>query len=266
MSSCARARQRVGPQRRRPWGGVGLQPQLARVRRVVQADREDQRGSEHGGREAHVGERMPRPARRPRRPARVRGFLPAVDEVLEPRGAPRRAPGRGSPLHLDDGQNGLRRRRGGRGRSASPTLPGSSDFVRAGAPRLRCDAQPAAATRAIRPLPLAQPRRRAGAPIPSARRRRPPHAGPAAPGPGGPVWLFGLLVLVLVWLVGYFLSALGPAASLIGLRPRAHPARHRARRRAARRPVGAGASEPGGRSPSRGAGSRRSHSRCSSTW
>ncbi|MGC5169453.1 PrsW family intramembrane metalloprotease [Microbacterium sp. DT81.1] len=67
---------------------------------------------------------------------------------------------------------------------------------------------------------LAQPRRGAGALIPPA---PPTPVGiptppvPARRGRVASVWLFGLLVLVLVGLVGYFLSALGPAASLIGL-------------------------------------------------
>ncbi|HWI32200.1 MAG TPA: PrsW family intramembrane metalloprotease [Microbacterium sp.] len=68
--------------------------------------------------------------------------------------------------------------------------------------------------------PLAQPRHGAGALIPPG----PPAAVhvPALPvtarrGRVASVWLFGILVVVLVVLVGYFLSALGAAASIIGM-------------------------------------------------
>lgn len=64
---------------------------------------------------------------------------------------------------------------------------------------------------------LAQPRMSQGASIVPA--PAPPAAVPVAPRAGrtAPVWLIGVLVLILVGLVGYFLSAIGPAASIIGM-------------------------------------------------
>jgi RsiW-degrading membrane proteinase PrsW (M82 family) len=67
------------------------------------------------------------------------------------------------------------------------------------------------------PSALAQPRHAAPALIPAATSS--PAALPVPPrrGRSAPVWIGGVLVLVLVALVGYFLNALGPAASLIGM-------------------------------------------------
>ncbi|QKJ19835.1 PrsW family intramembrane metalloprotease [Microbacterium hominis] len=65
--------------------------------------------------------------------------------------------------------------------------------------------------------PFAQPQVARPAPIPAA----PATAGtvPVRPRAGrtAPIWLLGVLVLVLVGLVGYFLDALGPAASIVGM-------------------------------------------------
>lgn len=67
------------------------------------------------------------------------------------------------------------------------------------------------------PSALAQPRHAAPAPIPQATAS--PAVVPVTPRRGrtAPVWIAGILVLVLVGLVGYFLTALGPGASLIGM-------------------------------------------------
>jgi RsiW-degrading membrane proteinase PrsW (M82 family) len=64
---------------------------------------------------------------------------------------------------------------------------------------------------------LAQPRVAQGAPIAPAPTS--PAAGPVSPKAGrtAPVWIIGVIVLILVGLVGYFLSAIGPAASIIGM-------------------------------------------------
>lgn len=63
-------------------------------------------------------------------------------------------------------------------------------------------AQPRAATpAAIRPASTSP----AGLPVPARRGRT------------APIWIAGILVIVLVALVGYFLQAIGPAASLIGM-------------------------------------------------
>ena len=67
------------------------------------------------------------------------------------------------------------------------------------------------------PSALAQPRISQGAPIAPAPTSPavvpvPPKAGRTAP-----VWIVGVIVLTLVGLVGYFLSAIGPAASIIGM-------------------------------------------------
>ncbi|WES65892.1 PrsW family intramembrane metalloprotease [Microbacter sp. GSS18] len=71
------------------------------------------------------------------------------------------------------------------------------------------------------PSPLAQPSHAAPAHIapPAAGA---PHVAAAAPrasraGRSAPIWLFGILLIVLVILIAYFLSALGPAASVIGM-------------------------------------------------
>ena len=67
------------------------------------------------------------------------------------------------------------------------------------------------------PSPLAQPRVSAAAPIPPAAAS--PSAVPVPPRRPGTalIWWAGVLVMVLIALVGYFLSAIGPAASLIGM-------------------------------------------------
>src|SRR5690349_19612660 len=64
---------------------------------------------------------------------------------------------------------------------------------------------------------LAQPRMAAPAVIPSAPAS--PVALPVTPRRGrtAPIWIAGVLVVVLVALVGYFLQTLGPGASLIGM-------------------------------------------------
>ncbi|MDE0547167.1 PrsW family intramembrane metalloprotease [Microbacterium sp. C7(2022)] len=64
--------------------------------------------------------------------------------------------------------------------------------------------------------PLAQPALSQGAPIPSPTAL--PLEVPVAPRAGrvAPLWLFGVLVIVLVLLVSYFLSALGAASSIVG--------------------------------------------------
>ena len=67
------------------------------------------------------------------------------------------------------------------------------------------------------PSPLAQPHVAPAAVIPAAGQS--PAALPVPPRAGrtAPIWWFGVLVLVLVILVGYFLSAMGPYASIIGM-------------------------------------------------
>ena len=67
------------------------------------------------------------------------------------------------------------------------------------------------------PSALAQPRHAAPAVIPAAPTS--PAAMPVPPRRGrtAPVWIAGILVVVMVALVGYFLAALGPGASLIGM-------------------------------------------------
>jgi RsiW-degrading membrane proteinase PrsW (M82 family) len=64
---------------------------------------------------------------------------------------------------------------------------------------------------------LAQPRVAQGATISPAPTS--PAAVPVSPRRGrtAPVWTIGVIVLILVGLVGYFLSAIGPAASIIGM-------------------------------------------------
>jgi RsiW-degrading membrane proteinase PrsW (M82 family) len=42
-------------------------------------------------------------------------------------------------------------------------------------------------------------------------------AAPARAGRAAPIWLFGLLLLLLVGLVAYFLNAIGPGASIVGM-------------------------------------------------
>ncbi|WP_314502832.1 PrsW family glutamic-type intramembrane protease [uncultured Microbacterium sp.] len=65
--------------------------------------------------------------------------------------------------------------------------------------------------------PLAQPRVAQGAQIAPAPIS--PAAVPVRPraGRSAPVWIIGVIFIVLVALVGYFLSAIGPAASIIGM-------------------------------------------------
>ncbi|MCW3493991.1 PrsW family intramembrane metalloprotease [Microbacterium sp. SSM24] len=67
------------------------------------------------------------------------------------------------------------------------------------------------------PSALAQPRQATPAVIPTATVS--PAVVPVLPRPGrtAPIWIAGILVVVLVALVGYFLNAIGPAASLIGM-------------------------------------------------
>jgi RsiW-degrading membrane proteinase PrsW (M82 family) len=72
------------------------------------------------------------------------------------------------------------------------------------------------------PSVFAQPPVAQGASIPQARTSPPavplPSGGAALPraGRSAPVWISAILVLFLIALVGYFLNAIGPAASLIG--------------------------------------------------
>ena len=68
---------------------------------------------------------------------------------------------------------------------------------------------------------LAQPRHAAPAPITPAATSPAPVQIPTAAAPRGgrtaSIWMVGVLVLILIALVGYFLNALGPGASLIGM-------------------------------------------------
>src|ERR671912_136441 len=67
------------------------------------------------------------------------------------------------------------------------------------------------------PSALAQPRHADPAVIPRATAS--PAAVPVTPRRGrtAPIWASGILVFLLVGLVAYFLNALGPAASIIGM-------------------------------------------------
>src|ERR687897_2060425 len=67
------------------------------------------------------------------------------------------------------------------------------------------------------PSPLAQPRVSPAAPIPPAAGS--PSVVPVKPRRSGTalIWWAAVLVMVLIALVGYFLSAIGPAASIIGM-------------------------------------------------
>lgn len=67
------------------------------------------------------------------------------------------------------------------------------------------------------PSALAQPRIASPAIIPAASTSPPAMPVPPRRGRTAPIWIAGILVLVLVALIGYFLQALGPAASLIGM-------------------------------------------------
>lgn len=64
---------------------------------------------------------------------------------------------------------------------------------------------------------LAQPRIASPAIIPAAATSPPAVPVPPRRGRTAPIWIAGILVLVLVALIGYFLQALGPGASLIGM-------------------------------------------------
>ncbi|GAA1947627.1 PrsW family intramembrane metalloprotease [Microbacterium deminutum] len=67
------------------------------------------------------------------------------------------------------------------------------------------------------PSALAQPHRREPAAVPPASSSPAALHVPLRAGRTAPVWWFAVLVIVLTVLVGYFLSAIGPAASLIGM-------------------------------------------------
>ncbi|MDY0909200.1 PrsW family intramembrane metalloprotease [Microbacterium sp. CFBP9034] len=69
------------------------------------------------------------------------------------------------------------------------------------------------------PSALAQPRHAVPAAIPAPAVSPAPVPVPVPPRRGrtAPVWIGGILVFVLVGLVGYFLNALGPGASLLGM-------------------------------------------------
>lgn len=71
------------------------------------------------------------------------------------------------------------------------------------------------------PSPLAQPSHAAPARIAPPAAGAPHVTAGAAPAPkagrSAPIWLFGILLIVLVILIAYFLSALGPVASIIGM-------------------------------------------------
>lgn len=64
--------------------------------------------------------------------------------------------------------------------------------------------------------PLAQPSLAPPAPVTPALVSPPVLPVPVRKGRTAPIWLFGILAFVLVALVGYFLTAIGPAASAIG--------------------------------------------------
>lgn len=67
------------------------------------------------------------------------------------------------------------------------------------------------------PSVLAQPRHAVPAAIPAASVSPAAVPVPSRRGRTAPVWIAGILVVVLAALVGYFLTAIGPAASLIGM-------------------------------------------------
>lgn len=64
---------------------------------------------------------------------------------------------------------------------------------------------------------LAQPRVAAGVTIAAPAVSPPPMPVPPRAGRTAPIWIIGVLVLVLVGLIGYFLNAIGPVASVIGM-------------------------------------------------
>jgi protease PrsW len=67
------------------------------------------------------------------------------------------------------------------------------------------------------PSALAQPRQAPGAAIAPPVTSPAPLPVPPRAGRTAPIWMAGLLVLILVGLVGYFLNAIGPGASIIGM-------------------------------------------------
>ena len=92
-----------------------------------------------------------------------------------------------------------------------------------------------------------------------------PKAGRTAP-----VWIVGVIVLILVGLVGYFLSAIGPAASIIGMLLAFVPLGGRPVRHPASSIAGSPSRADCSSWPSRGArwppSASRSASTCSSAW
>ncbi len=75
----------------------------------------------------------------------------------------------------------------------------------------------ASLTPPVFPSALAGPRVAAGATIVSPASSPPPIAVAPRAGRTAPIWIIGVLVLVLIGLVGYFLNAIGPVASFIGM-------------------------------------------------
>ena len=67
------------------------------------------------------------------------------------------------------------------------------------------------------PSALAQPRLGQGASIPHPTASPAPLPVPPRAGRTAPIWILGVLVLVLIGLVGYFLNAIGPGASIVGM-------------------------------------------------
>ena len=67
------------------------------------------------------------------------------------------------------------------------------------------------------PSALAQPRLGQGASIPRPTASPAPLPVPPRAGRTAPIWIQGVLVLVLIGLVGYFLNAIGPGASIVGM-------------------------------------------------
>ena len=189
-------------------------------------------GVEQGGCVAHIGERMPGPGVRGGVPHAVQQFVAAGDELLEvSRGAGEELLDDHGRVVLHHGEAGhCPPREGARGRSALLHATGLPDRRRAAghpyAVRMTYEpAQPDAHNRSPRPSltppdfasALAQPRMAPGASIAPA-----PASPPAVPvkpraGRTAPVWIIGIIVLILIGLVGYFLNAIGPAASIIGM-------------------------------------------------
>ncbi len=67
------------------------------------------------------------------------------------------------------------------------------------------------------PSALSQPHPGAGAPISRAAGAVPPLPVPSRKGRTASIWVIGVLVIGLVTLVGYFLDAIGPGASIVGM-------------------------------------------------